>query len=187
MLFTIINIAYFLLFVTEFLLSRLLRSNDTDQQNLDKKSISFIWITIVMAISLSVYISFAIDLPISQNLLIREIGVGVLLLGIGVRLSVVFALGKFFTVDVTIRKDHQLKTDGFYKYLRHPSYSASLLSFVGMALTLNNWLSMVLLLSAVFFAFAKRVQIEEEALLQHFGQAYLDYQKTTFRMIPFVY
>lgn len=39
--------------------------------------------------------------------------------------------GEFFTVQVAIKEDHQLKTDGYYTNVRHPSHTASLLSFIG--------------------------------------------------------
>ncbi len=168
-------------------MSWLLRSKSTDKQNQDKKSITLIWITIVSAILLSVYVSSAFYFPISKNSVSQQIGIGLLLLGMGIRLAVVYSLGKFFTVDVTIRQNHKLKTDGFYKYLRHPSYTASLISFIGMALTFNNWLSVVILVGFVFLSFTYRIKIEEEALLAHFGKEYRDYQKLTYRMIPFLY
>jgi protein-S-isoprenylcysteine O-methyltransferase Ste14 len=34
-------------------------------------------------------------------------------------------------VQVAIKEDHQLKTDGYYTNVRHPSHTASLLSFIG--------------------------------------------------------
>jgi isoprenylcysteine carboxyl methyltransferase (ICMT) family protein YpbQ len=37
------------------------------------------------------------------------------------RLAIIATLGQFFTVEVTIKQNHKLKKDGFYKYLRHPS------------------------------------------------------------------
>ncbi|MFW2135057.1 isoprenylcysteine carboxylmethyltransferase family protein [Chryseobacterium sp. TY4] len=57
------------------------------------------------------------------------------------RFVIIQKVGKFFTVDISIKNDHQLKTDGFYKLSRCPSYTFAILTFVGLGLTLNNWLS----------------------------------------------
>ena len=118
---------------------------------------------------------------------IQLIGLVFLILGVILRLMVVYNLGKYFTVDVTIRKDHQLKTDGFYKLVRHPSYAFSLLTFVGLAIVLNNYIAAIVLLVPVFFMFIYRINIEEKALRDQFGKNYSDYMKKTKRLIPFIY
>ena len=99
----------------------------------------------------------------------------------------VLTLGKFFTVDVTIRDNHRLKKDGLFKYIRHPNYSALLLSFLGMALTFNNWISLFLMVVPITIAFIVRINIEEKVLEQHFGEEYVSYCNETKRLIPFVY
>ncbi|EGO19265.1 hypothetical protein SERLADRAFT_479650 [Serpula lacrymans var. lacrymans S7.9] len=42
------------------------------------------------------------------------------------------ALGRLFTFQLSVRKDHRLVKDGPYSFVRHPSYSAIALSFVGV-------------------------------------------------------
>lgn len=109
------------------------------------------------------------------------------MLSVVLRLMVVDNLGKYFTVDVTIRKDHQLKTNGFYKLVRHPSYAFSLLTFAGLTVVLNNYIAAGFLLVPVFSMFIYRINIEEKALKDQFGKAYSDYMKKTKRLIPFIY
>jgi protein-S-isoprenylcysteine O-methyltransferase Ste14 len=96
-------------------------------------------------------------------------------------------LGRFFTVNVTIRIDHQLIQSGFYKYLRHPSYTGALLSFLGLGLSLNNWFSLVIVFLPTLFAFIHRMNIEENVLAEQFGKQYQDYISKTKRILPFVY
>ena len=180
-------ISYIILLFTEILLNRILRSKSTDKQNADKHSITLIWITIIAAISIAVYISQTVYFPISKNPSIQYIGVSIIFIGIIIRLFAVFTLGQFFTVDVTIRQDHKLKKDGLYKYLRHPSYFASLISFIGMGLTFNNWLSLLLIVAAISIVFMNRIKIEEKVLIEHFGSEYLEYKKVTNGLIPFIY
>ncbi len=165
----------------------MLRTKTTDRQNTDKGTLYIIWITILTSIMLSIYISVAYEFRISEKLSIRYLGLNLIYLGVILRILVVRSLGKYFTVSVTIRQDHQLKKDGFYKYLRHPSYLASLLSFFGFGLALNNWYSVTLLTIAIFLVFAVRMQVEEKVLLGQFGEEYNEYQKSTWRIIPFLY
>ena len=114
-------------------------------------------------------------------------GLALIIVGMILRLTIVASLGKFFTVNVTILEDHKLKQDGFYKYVRHPSYSASLLSFIGYGVSLNNWISLVIVTAAALTAFMIRIRIEEKTLTDHFGSKYVEYKKKTKRLIPFVY
>ena len=187
MLNLITNIAWLALLLTEILLNRLLRSKSTDKQNEDKNSISIIWVTIIIAIPLAILISKTVNLPIYSNSSVQYVGVIIIFIGIILRLFAVVTLGQFFTVDVTIRQDHKLKKDGLYKYLRHPSYFASLVSFIGMGWTFNNWLSLLLLVVAILIAFINRIKIEEKLLIQHFGSEYTEYKKHTSGLIPFIY
>ena len=110
-----------------------------------------------------------------------------ILTGMVMRLVAVKQLGKFFTVDVTIRKGHQLMKNGVYKYIRHPSYTGSLLSFIGYGISLNNYVALATVLIPVVGSFIYRINIEEKALTEQFGQHYSDYKTTTKRLIPFIY
>ena len=174
-------------FLSELGLNRLLQSKKTDKQNADKGSIYYIWTIIIIAIFASIHISNNYSYPIIRNSNIEIIGLLIILSGIILRLIIVKSLGRFFTVNVTITPNHILKKDGFYKYLRHPSYSASLLSFIGFGVTLNNLISLALVTALILTAFIIRINIEEKVLLKHFGSMYSDYIKTTKRIIPFIY
>lgn len=53
-------------------------------------------------------------------------------------------LGKYFTFELSIRKDHKLITSGPYAIVRHPSYTGAMLAGVGGALCYVNhgsWLA----------------------------------------------
>ena len=184
---TIFTITYIIWCLSEILLSRLLRAKSTDKQNADNGTLSIIWTTIIACISLSVYISIAFNLKISEDIIIRYLGLVIIYGGIIFRMLVVKSLGKLFTVTVTIRPDHKLKKDGFYKYIRHPSYLASLLSFVGFGISLNNWISLLLISSAILFVFIIRIKVEEKVLIEEFGTEYIEYKRTTNGIIPFIY
>jgi len=74
-----------------------------------------------------------------------------------------------------------LITNGLYRYVRHPLYTAGLL-FI--------WLSPILTVNLIGFFFAITVYIvigayfEERRLLQEYGEKYRQYQKVTPFLIP---
>lgn len=182
------SIIYFVWFLSEILLHRILRGGDSaDKKKQDKGSLAFIWIVIVIFINAAVYISFKTHYPIQDGTGMNYIGLSVILLGMFLRFYAIASLGRLFTVVVTIRKDHHVKKDGIYSVLRHPSYAGSLLSFLGFGLSLNNWVSLLIAFVPVLLTFVHRMNIEEKMLLQEFGEEYSDYMKHTSRIIPWIY
>jgi protein-S-isoprenylcysteine O-methyltransferase Ste14 len=88
---------------------------------------------------------------------------------------------------VTIRDNHQIKKDGLYKVIRHPAYSGSILSFIGFGISLNNWISLIIITILIVSAMLYRISIEEKLLIEHFGPDYLEYTKKTYRLVPWIY
>lgn len=180
-------VTYFCWLLSEIMVNRLMHSGKTDKKDADKNSLRIIWLAIIVSISVAVYVSMTLNMPISSSPSFEYAGLVIIWAGIIARLLIIKSLGKYFTVDVTIRPDHQLKKDGPYKYLRHPSYFASLVSFAGFGISLNNIASLVIVMCAIIAAFIFRIKIEEQALIQQFGQQYLSYKKEVKALIPFVY
>lgn len=174
-------------FLSEFLYKNILKSGKDDKKGKDKSTLNILWLAIPFSIAAAVTISSLSTLPITQGIWIMYAGEACILIGIIFRFIIIRSLGKYFTVDVTIKEDHKIKKEGFYKYLRHPSYAFSLLTSLGLGLYLNNWLSLILAFVPPFLAFAYRIKIEEQALVEQFGDEYIEYRKTTKKLIPFIY
>lgn len=85
-----------------------------------------------------------------------------------------------------IVKDHQLITNGMFKYVRHPLYIGRIMLSFGIPMIFSSFYGLILIAIGVLFIFP-RIQIEEEMLLKKFGDAYKNYQKTTKKLIPFIY
>ena len=181
------TITYIVWVLSEIVLNRILRPKSSDKKNADKGSLMFLWATIIVSITLSVFIANNTYLPILLNPVIQYVGLAMIYVGIAIRIIAIVSLGQFFTVFVTIRESHKLKKDGIYKYLRHPSYSGSLLSFIGLGLTMNNWISLLLISLSIIIAFIFRINIEEKVLIEQFGSEYLEYKKVTRGLIPFIF
>ena len=186
---TSINIfigVYVVWFLSEIIFNRLLRSKNNNSKGKDKGTLNLIWLFIFIAIFIAVYLT-NYSLLIAKNVIISYVGLLIIVIGIVLRIAIIITLGKFFTVDVAISQNHKLKTDGFYKYLRHPSYAASLISFIGFGISLNNWASLLVVFFIILIAFLIRIKTEENVLLNYFGTQYLNYKKNTKKIIPFIY
>jgi protein-S-isoprenylcysteine O-methyltransferase Ste14 len=114
------------------------------------------------------------------------VGLSMILLGSLLRRYCWRTLGQYFTGDVRARADQPVIRTGPYRLVRHPSYTAGIMMFVGIGLALGSWLSLVLLAIAAIATYAYRVTIEERALLNTIGEPYRDYMRETKRFIPYV-
>jgi len=183
-LFTISMFAWFL---SEFLYKRILKAGEKDPKNKDKSTLNILWIAILFSIASSVTVSYFTQFPITRHLWIFYLGESFIITGIILRFIIIRSLGKYFTVEVTIKQDHKIKKEGFYRLIRHPSYTFSLLTSLGLGLYLNNWVSLILAFVPPLIAFTYRIKVEEEALTEQFGAEYVEYRKKTKKLIPFVY
>jgi protein-S-isoprenylcysteine O-methyltransferase Ste14 len=119
--------------------------------------------------------------------MIPYLGLFLIAVGMIFRFISIWTLGRLFTVDVTIRDDHKIQKDGVYRLIRHPSYSGSILSFIGFGISLNNWISLIVISIPVIFAMLNRIKIEERLLIDQFGIEYIGYMKRTYCLIPWIY
>jgi protein-S-isoprenylcysteine O-methyltransferase Ste14 len=115
------------------------------------------------------------------------VGIALLLTGILIRWTAISTLGPYFTRTVTILEGHRIVRNGLYKHLRHPSYTGCLLGDMGLGIALSNWLSLVIIFMPTLAATLYRISIEERALLENFGDEYLEYAKGTKRLLPKLY
>ena len=117
------------------------------------------------------------------------------------------ALGKHFTFEFTIHKDHKLCTFGPYSVVRHPSYTAILIcqlctwvmffgsgsawvsshagtTYVGQGV-MTYWITMLCLATVAIF---KRMPLEDEALKELSGEEWVEwYKKVPYKLIPYIY
>lgn len=173
--------------LSEVLLSKLLRPGTSDNYMYDKGSFLIIWITIIVANTLGVILTFFFHAPLGHSAFLPYAGLFIIVAGMMIRFTAIASLGKFFTVKVTIRKNHKIKTNGIYKHIRHPSYTGSILSFIGFGISLNNGLSLIVVVIPVTLAMIYRIRIEEQLLAGQFGMEYENYKKRTKRLIPFIW
>ena len=93
------------------------------------------------------------------------------------------SLGKNLTDTVVTRSNATLVTDGPYRWVRHPFYFTTALVMASVTILTANWL-IGLGCIVVLAMLAIRTPKEEQALIDRFGQPYLDYMARTGRFIP---
>ncbi|SRR6266511_3120618 len=102
-----------------------------------------------------------------------------------IRRQAIASLGRFWSLHVEIRENHQFVCSGPFRHVRHPTYFSMILELLSAGLIMNAWISL-LIASALFLPLlACRLRIEEAALLERFGDAYRHYQSTTPALIPY--
>jgi protein-S-isoprenylcysteine O-methyltransferase Ste14 len=110
-----------------------------------------------------------------------------ILAGIGIRWWAIVTLGRFFSVDIAVQEQHEIVKEGLYRWIRHPAYTGLLIIFLGMGIAFTNWVSLILIVVPITVLFLHRIKIEEDALSEELGAAYLEYRKKTKRLVPGVF
>jgi protein-S-isoprenylcysteine O-methyltransferase Ste14 len=114
------------------------------------------------------------------------VGVFLIFLGSLLRRYCWRTLGQYFTGDVRARPDQPVIRTGPYRLVRHPSYTAGMMMFIGIGLALGSWFSFALLTIATIATYGYRVVIEERALLDTIGEPYRSYMKEKKRFVPYI-
>ena len=96
-------------------------------------------------------------------------------------------LGTNWSITLEVREGHRLVTEGIYRTVRHPMYSALLLYSLGQVLVVPNWIAGPSYGLAMAALFAFRFKPEERMMLEQFGPEYATYMERTKRLVPGVW
>jgi protein-S-isoprenylcysteine O-methyltransferase Ste14 len=105
--------------------------------------------------------------------------------GLTVRWWAIRALGRSFTLIVATQPGQEVVDRGPYRLVRHPSYSGSLITILGVLVACGNLLSLLGLVPALI-GYTYRIRLEEQTLTKNLGEAYRSYMRHTRRLIPFL-
>ena len=93
-------------------------------------------------------------------------------------------LGRNWSPSLEVVQEQKLVTEGIYRTLRHPIYTAMFLFTIAQALLLQNWLAGLGGLLSFIPIYLMRVPREEQMMIDHFGDQYRDYMRKTGRFFP---
>ncbi|MGX8710894.1 MAG: methyltransferase family protein [bacterium] len=115
------------------------------------------------------------------------LGLAAAVSGMILRLYSVWTLRKFFSMAVRVGSKQKIVQDGPYRLIRHPAYTGSILTLLGISLAFRSVLGVpaTLLIAAAVYGY--RIRTEEKALEKSFGAVYRDYEQHTWRLVPHVW
>lgn len=142
------------------------------------------WVALAVAFPLAFVKAWAF--PQRWQLPLFVVGLLLIVVGSLLRRYCFRALGEYFTGDVRARPDQPVISSGPYRLVRHPSYTAGMMMFIGIGLALGSWPSFALLTIATIATYSYRVAVEERALLEAIGEPYGSYMKGRKRFIPYI-
>lgn len=121
----------------------------------------------------------AVELPSG----VRWTGVVIGIAASGLLIWTFYSLGRNLTDTVVARREATLVVHGPYRWVRHPFYLAFALAVIANALlTASAYLAITG--GAAFVAIVARTSIEEQNLIDRFGDDYVDYMRRTGRFLP---
>jgi len=97
-------------------------------------------------------------------------------------------LGKSFHSLIVTKEGQTFVDSGPYRWIRHPIYTAFLINYIGGGLLASNWVLTLIPVSLYGVLVTLRVKNEERAMIEQFGQVYVEYmQRTRYRLLPGVW
>jgi protein-S-isoprenylcysteine O-methyltransferase Ste14 len=173
---------------SEVLIAIATRTRHSKGEVKDRGTQLLLWIVIVASVTAASWISHVVPASIfGRAHWLRVIGLLLLVAGLAIRWAAVLNLGSAFSANVAIRGAQRVRTTGLYRWVRHPSYLGLVLIFLAIGIDSRNWISLAIVLVLPTFALLYRIQIEEAALREAFGEEYAAYSRTAKRLVPGVF
>jgi len=179
--------AYFIWIASELigavLIPRLRRGGATRVRR-DRGSMALILLTVWISLGFALAFGYGGVGPLPDWVFYP--GIFLMLLGVVVRQWAIAVLGRFFSLKVRVVEDHRVVVKGPYRLVRHPSYTGVLITFIGLALAVQSWGALLVLLTVFGVSYGYRMRVEERVLQSELGRDYAEYMKRTKRLIPFL-
>lgn len=159
---------------------------DTDQLGKGKEGfVKFIEITLKIATYLIIAIEVVsiIFYASSVNDALRIIGLIILALGVIAFTVSVLQMKDNWRAGVQREEKTELVTTGIYSISRNPAFLGFDLMYIGILLAFFNWLLCVVTCVVMVLFHLQIVNVEEEFLVEAFGDEYIKYRKKVCRYL----
>ena len=123
---------------------------------------------------------------IPENLIFQVIGVILVTVGVIFAIWARRVLGEEWSNNVAIKASHTLIKSGPYQFVRNPIYTGVIFAMLGMMITLGEIRGLIGLILVLISVWHKG-WMEEQLLIEEFGDEYIKYKKNVKFMIPFVF
>ncbi len=123
------------------------------------------------------FLSLGTVLPHLLSLIISWVGVTLVFSGLVFMIGGWISLKESFSTDAELLGGHTLHQNGLLKYVMHPAYSGIVQLLTGASLVSVSPVCLLLSLLVVAPIWLRRAKYEEQLLIEHFGDGYLQYAK----------
>lgn len=189
MLFQITGIAILLVFYGCYFIKMAAQRRkgiQTDQIGRGKVGfVRFVEITMKIATYLAP-VAEAVSILMNRTLLsfsLRVVGAGIGVLGTAVFVLSVVTMGDSWRAGVSNEGKTELVTNGIYQISRNPAFLGFDLVYIGILMMFFNGVLLAASVFAILLFHLQIVNVEEEYLLEAFGEEYLRYRKKVCRYI----
>jgi protein-S-isoprenylcysteine O-methyltransferase Ste14 len=115
----------------------------------------------------------------------RWLGAIVTLSGTILEFSTQIHLGRNYSTTLHISEEQSLVTTGPYRHIRHPMYTALITVGIGLGFLSASWYFLIpFLATGIVISF--RIKREEDAMIEKFGDEYIEYAQGTGRFFPLI-
>ena len=101
--------------------------------------------------------------------------------------SALHTLGKQWAIAARLVEGHKLITEGPYRHLRNPIYTAMLGLLIATGLAMRHWTALIPALVLFTVGLVIRVRSEEKLLRAAFGKEFEDYSERVPAVLPGIY
>ena len=115
---------------------------------------------------------------------VRWTGFTIALIGFALLQWAQTTLGRSWSDTPRMMKEQVLVTNGPYRVIRHPIYTAFFLILGSTLFISANWLVGISWISMTLLEIFSRINFEENLMLEYFGDRYREYMKRTGRLLP---
>jgi protein-S-isoprenylcysteine O-methyltransferase Ste14 len=138
-------------------------------------------IAVILYVINPTWLAFA---SLSFPVWLRWTGIGIALIGFVLLQWAQVTFGISWSDTPRMMRDQTLITDGPYRFIRHPIYTAFILILGSTLLISSNRLIGLCWIGMTVLEVASRIGFEEALMIEYFGEQYREYMKRTGRLLP---
>jgi protein-S-isoprenylcysteine O-methyltransferase Ste14 len=114
------------------------------------------------------------------------LGLAIEATGLGVRLWSMRTLDGSYSRTLGTTAEQHVINDGPYRLIRHPGYLGSILTWAGCTVASGSLLTLSAVTGLLAGAYRRRIAVEEKLLVRDLP-GYLDYRRSTKKLIPLLW
>ena len=140
-------------------------------------------IVMIATVLVAPWIATSFILP--RTLPVGIAGLLLLVAGLAIAVWARVHLGTNWTAQPAIRENHTIVRTGPYAFVRNPIYTGLLTGLIGTAIATGTVLSFLIVL-VIFVLFLVKIRMEEQFLIEEFGEEYEKYRREVKALVPWV-